>query len=420
MSDEPIKGILMNKGDLQDFAPLAPEALDPSGLPSLTTSSATLLACLSRAKPSGLLRVMDEGGTLHTLGLQRGSLILATPAGRSFEEAVIESLIERHMLAPQAAESVRATAATPAAWLQTLFKSGECTAHGLVDGMRAVKEGVIQKLIHVSAGRWEWRPNHPLKRTDPVAIDLLQFLAGLLRDKTKTAYSSEMDPLLRPIIGRYPIVSPNMTPPVAAALFSEKERKILDDLVDGASTLKDVMSMSLLSRSQTSRMFLLLTWLGLVDLRDTALPKGGIESYEKELKSTYDRLMAEDHFMRLGMHWTSHPSHYEAAYRKMVLRWGPTASNRKLSPRCDELITQIMALMDEAYHVVSNKKLRDIYRNERFGPDTMRFSTDFLFKQANLALFREEFIQAREIIESAIDIMPRPEFMTFLQKTRRQ
>jgi nitronate monooxygenase len=51
--------------------------------------------------------------------------------------------------------------------------------------------------------------------------------------------------------------------------------------------------------------------------------------------------------------------------------------------------------------------------------ETMKFGSEFLLKQANILLFREEFDAALEAVESAIDIEPRPEFLQFRTKVFR-
>jgi hypothetical protein len=216
---------------------------------------------------------------------------------------------------------------------------------------------------------------------------------------------------LKDVQGRYPNNTGTLTPAQADLMLSDKERKVLELAADGTMTLKEGVAMSLLSRTQTDRLFIIAAFLGFVEFRTLGLPKGGVETLEKELKSTLERLKTEDYFLRLGVHWTSHPKHYPAAYRKMTDRWGPASRVRQHTPLTAELAAAIQELMDEAYNAIQDQSARMEYRLRRFGKETLIFGTDFLYKQAHLAVFREEWELAQEIIESAIDIRPKGEFV---------
>jgi hypothetical protein len=295
--------------------------------------------------------------------------------------------------------------------LQALFEQKACTSRDLVDSIKATKERLLEGLV--SAGNWtfSWRGGAAVRRTDPVALDSFAYVVGAMRLATRSSYATDLDPLLRNVVGRYPYVTEVLTPALAEILLSDKERKVIELAADGTTTLKDGIAMSLLSHTQTDRLFLIAGFLGFVEFRTQGLPKGGIETLEKELKSALERLKNEDHFLRLGVHWTTHPKHYAGAYQKMTDRWGPASRTRQHSPVCAELAAAIQALMDEAIMTIETNDSRGEYRLQRVGKETIIFGTDFLYKQAHLALFREEWDLAQEIIESAIDILPRQEFL---------
>lgn len=409
------KGVLTNTGGVQDFRVLGPEAVeDPGRLEG--ASFLTFLAWAGIRKATGVLRLQPaDGPPGTTLGFSQGSLLSVEQEGRPFNDEAVRWLVDQRILGPAQLDTARKNPAGKSI-LQTLFEQKACTPQNLVDALKAAKERLLEGLLKAGHYGFTWEEGAPVKRTDPVALDLVAYLVAAIRLFTRSSYASDLDPLLREVLGRYPYLTGTLTPAYAEYLFSDKERKVLELAADGTNTLKDGIAMSLLSHTQTDRLFLIAWFLGFVEFRTQGLPKGGVETLEKELKSTFERLKVEDHFQRLGLHWTTHPKHYAAAFRKMADRWGPASSVRRHSPLCAEMADAIMGLMDEAFNSIEEHRARVAYRLVRKGKETLVFGTDFLFKQANLAVFREDWEQALEIIESAIDILPRQEFLRLRER----
>jgi len=403
-----LKGTLESDATLKDFRITGPEAVeDPSrldGAPFLA-----FLAWIAMRKATGVARVEPANGVGTLLGFSQGGLLTCEDDGRPFNDDVLAWLVEQRVVDGPRLEAIRA-ASTGTPILQALFAHKACTPQDLVEAIKASKERLLGRFLQ--RGRWafQWQDKAAVKRTDPVVVDLAAFIVSSMRLMTRSSYASDMDPLLKDMLGRYPNNTGALTPAQAEVIFSDKERMVLEQAADGTTTLKDGIAMSLLSHSQTDRLILIAAFLGFIEFRTLGLPKGGVETLEKELKSNYERLKGEDHFQRLGVHWTTHPKHYPDAYRKMAERWGPGSRVRQHSAATNELAIGVMDLMDEAFAVIQDPEARAGYRLARFGKETIIFGTDFLYKQAHLAVFREEWDLAQEIIESAIDIRPKGEY----------
>ncbi|HOU52737.1 MAG TPA: hypothetical protein PLQ97_02270 [Myxococcota bacterium] len=408
MAEIPESGRIVNHGDVRDFRTGVIHATETPDV-LRETSGMTLLATLGVQKSSGRLFYRDTGGSIE-IHVQGGMAIRVEVPDVPFESLIARWLTEQGIASQEVQEKSR-TRHPGAPLLQALYQDGICGAEDLVGALRSIREDLLGRFAAPGSATYSWAAGTPPRRPDPVGVDLVLFAANSLRTMTRTAYSQDLDGILSPFLGRYVFPSPRMTPALVRAILQEKERLVIEQVVDGTSTLKEAISQSLLTRIQTSRLFLLCTFLGLLEFREQGLPKGGIEQLEKELKTELERMKSVDFFQRLGLHWTTHPRHYDDAWRKMASRYGPESPVRGYSPRCAELAAQLYDLCQEAYRTLSDPAARRVYRVDRLGPEVLRFGCDFLYKQAHISAFREDWDLALETIESALDVVERPDFV---------
>lgn len=417
MSSQVFIGSLTNRLDLSDLSPTGPEiAANPSLLAKVSTPA--LLAFIACRQATGTLVIRNSEQSFEA-GIHAGAVSHLERQGGDLIRDAVRHLVKTKVITPEVeVKALQFSVATGKSLIQTLFDMGACAPADLVESIRVAKVSVLDSMVAIKDGSFEWRDGvkRTEKRADPVTINLNFYLMSLMRARMRTLYIQDLEPVLAPYMGKYPVKSKRLTPPIAMMCLEEKERKVLDQIVDGATTLRNVFSMSVLSRNQTARLFIACNFLGFVDWLDTASPKGGIEELENELKKTWERIQREDHFLRLGLHWTSHPQMIEPAYRKMVERWGPNSPIRSASPVCAELSDAIMRLINESYKVLIDKKTRQEYRKRIVEDIKLKFGADFLYKQAHMALFRGEIENAKQIIESVIDILPNPEYLAFYRK----
>jgi hypothetical protein len=408
------KGTLINAGTVADLAVTGPAAME-DGTVLDRTSLATLLAWVVCRRATGQMRVAVSARETLVVECGDGAILSIEREAQAFTDEVVAQMVEKEILTHAVAAKAAAEAgATKRPLIQVLLGQGVCTPRAIVESIRHVKNGHLGTLAAAPQAAYEWTEGGgPRTRTDPVTIDLTIFLVNLVRERSRSAYYADIEPLLKPWFGRYPVRTVRLTPLVAGTALNDKERKVMDNLVDGSNTLREVFSLAMLSTNQTARLFLACNFLGLVEYRTTPIPKGGVEDFEKQLKNDFDRVQGEDHFTRLAVHWTSHPRHIEPAFRKRQQQWGPEAPARKFTPRCAELVDGIMRFMQEAFDVLSAPERRRAYRLEIIGQSQIEFGTEFLLKQAHLAKFRGELDKATEIIESAIDVVPKPHFLAF-------
>ena len=419
MSDQVLSGLLSNRGDLTDFAVATPTAVaEPARL--AVTSLPTLLAWIGSRRASGSLVVSARDGRVFDVSVSSGSLGLIERRGESVLTRAVEQLVASKAIDPLLATRAEQVAvASGRSLVQVLLEMDACPPRLIVDGIREVKQAVLDELLAPGETRYEWAEGAPPRhKADPVTLDVMLTLMNLLRHRMRMSYSQDLDPLLAPWMQRFPVKSPILTPPVASACLDDKERRVLDQLADGSLSLREVFTMSLLSRTMTSRMFVACTFLGLVDYREKAVPKGGPEVVEAEVRKAFERIQHEDYFDRLGIHFTTHPAEIMPAYKKVLDRWGPGSIVRNVSPEATELCDRIVDLVEEAARTLVSPEARHRYRNATFGEQKVAFSAEFLYKQAHMAIFRNEMNNAIALLEAAIDCLPHAVFLRVLEKVK--
>lgn len=418
MNESVIRLEINNKGSLADFIVTVNEASEnPERMNRV--SMATFMGWVAVNRKTGIIRCILEQDETVRISVNNGQIGSVENSNFVLMNKVVENLVEQRKITPSQAEKAKAEAsASGHLVIQVLFEMGVASPQTLVNAIRNSKESCLTRLFAVHKLLVEWQNEKTMPRTDPVTVDAVAFMVGHMREATRNSYVNDIEPFFSDVQGRYPIVSDKLGDVLTGQILTEKERKNLDTIADGTSTLVEAFAISLLSKTQTARLLLICRFMGFVDFHEVGRPKGGVETLEKDLRLRLDKIKSEDLFVRLGLHWTSHPSRIDGAYARAYDRWGPSAVVRRHSSVTALTSAEILLLMDEAYGVIRDKAKRDRYRFDTFGRETLLFGTEFLFKQANLALFREEREKAREIIEAAIDIIPKKEFVDFLEELR--
>ena len=419
MAGSKIAGRYVNRGGLEDFRVTAPEAIeDPSRLDG--ASMASLFAYVAAERLSGLLSVEPRDVDPVVLGIKKGQLVSVDIRGRPFMERVFDRLLESGAITKGDLDKAKDVASGGASSvLQSLFELGSCTPRDIVDAIKAAKEGVLETLLESKEGSFELDCEASLpKLSDPLFIDLTLFLVRRIKSVTKHSYAADIQPFLEPYMGRYPVKSPRLTPMVEGIAFGDKERKTLDEVVDGSVTLREVFSLTLLTKGATARLFLIATFLGFVEYRLKPAAKGGVEELLEELEDRLREMAKDDFFTRLGIHWTTHPSKILPAYRKLAEKYGPEAEERKLSPKVAEVMDQIMRLLEEAKDTLMDTERRKAYRRNLLGEAKLNFGATFLYKQAHMAKFRGDLKKTSELIDAALDIKPSQQFLDFLRTVK--
>jgi hypothetical protein len=124
----------------------------------------------------------------------------------------------------------------------------------------------------------------------------------------------------------------------------------------------------------------------------------------------------KDHFQVLGLHWSSPPSEVGPAVSRLRSDYGPGGKKRPTNAAAADKLSK---RIEEAYRVLSNDEQRRRYRRDHYNL-VWPHQAQLLVQKAKIALYRKDYDEAREILETAEDISPSPEAKALLAGLNRR
>jgi hypothetical protein len=133
------------------------------------------------------------------------------------------------------------------------------------------------------------------------------------------------------------------------------------------------------------------------------------------VQAEFERIKRGDLFGALGLHWTDGASRIDEGIARMRKKWGPASTAAAKSP---EWAARLLELAEAAYRELDTVAQRRTFRAEVLKVDA-RGAAELLTQQAKLDIRREDLVEARAKLTSAMELEPnneRRELMTRLQR----
>jgi hypothetical protein len=129
-----------------------------------------------------------------------------------------------------------------------------------------------------------------------------------------------------------------------------------------------------------------------------------------QVRLVYERRAAGNLFVALGIHHSDPPAAIEAALVAAQKEFGPTSAAAERSP---EWAAKVLALAERAHKTLSDRIARRRHRKE-LGVD-VEGAAHLAVTQAKVLKARGDVARARALLEAAIDLDPRHEYVTELK-----
>ena len=263
--------------------------------------------------------------------------------------------------------------------------------------LKALEEGEGTWMFHLLDELPERFYNPALKASNV----LYRRLTRQIEDINTTEIYSE----LRPSLDRYVFVREEMHEVMGAIGWSKDERRFLDLVQARSWRLRELFSVSNMSRRATARFLYALLDLGFVAFQEE-------EDHERYMKRITDQIMGKfyrvqkvHHFDVLEVHWISLQDEIEAGYKNMKARYR-AAMYHDLTPELEQALEAINHKVDAAYAVIRDPTRRRAYREEIIEKDMIVNSADLLAKKGEMAIMRADAVDARACWGKAVELMP--------------
>jgi hypothetical protein len=195
----------------------------------------------------------------------------------------------------------------------------------------------------------------------------------------------------------------------ASGLATDKATvRLVNEQLDGARTLREVLTMSPLGRMRTLRFLALLDGLGLIDFEDAPPEAARAQEGQDLLRALRDRAKRarEDHFAALGVHYASHPDELKPGLERIVSKYGPSTPVAAVGGEIRVLCEEIVARARAAFEVLSVRAQRVTYREQRVTGLQLVAAADLLQSQMKLAAMRKDAAAVARLIEVLGEIAP--------------
>jgi len=364
-----------------------------------------VLVALERMRAGGILHVTNQE-TNARLYFQRGMLLEITLDAPVEIPSLGERLIDNRLLKKE----------DVARGLEHMEHKGLRLGAALIhlhlletrEILRTLRDQYRDRIAHLltlDEGRFEFEhgahldvpPPRPrlAARREVFRIKVERYRLRLIADAEK---------IEAPYRDHYVYRSPRAPDDLSLVGLDPREKRFVDLCINGQQTLRQVYTVSPLSRRHAHAVVFAMHELGWIAFRREMDARAWMEQEQRKWQEWAARLSGAHLFDVLGVHWTALGAEIEAAHahllaecRKDVSKYGPeTEKNRAF----------ILKRVEEAYSTLNERSSRSAYRATLIEADQITFMADLLCKQGELALFKEEFREAAEKFARALELVP--------------
>ena len=269
-----------------------------------------------------------------------------------------------------------------------------------------------------SDGTYEWTPwTEPPGEADLVLTRGIGVMARHARGRLDHVNISELERLYGRNLSRTVAHATDVDTVATSLQLAPRDLRFLELQVDGTRTVQDAVMGSPMGRLASLRLIGLGLALGFVRYTDAPKPRerrastssDGASPIERKLKKQLQEdlqlLQSQNHFERLGVHWSAHHRTYRAAYDAALAQ--VDAKKPPLRDASDEskgLARKIRAELEQSFKVLDDAQQRAQYRKTLFDATEREYASDMLVKQGEVALMRGDRVQAIECFETAAEL----------------
>ena len=193
-------------------------------------------------------------------------------------------------------------------------------------------------------------------------------------------------------------------------VLEKKGAKFAGEMLDGTRTLTDAMApFPMTMRNRLIRLAVTLNALGMIEMHGES-QAAEEDKPEYKLERDLEELAVSDKFVQAGVHWSAHAGTYPAALARIERDFGPDEELARLSETAARFCRRRVELARKAHEFIEDASRRKSHRKQVITDSQLRFAAELMFKQADLHMMKGEIHKARELIEAAIELDPRPEY----------
>jgi hypothetical protein len=365
------------------------------------------LMALAVEKQTGMLSLTRPDGRVRYGFWSKGGPV-AWRTEPVEEQEVLGMLLFRagSLTKEQLAESLAIMERTGSRQGEALIEMGVCTFPQLVLMLQKQADFVLQRALREREGTWTFHLLDELPErflTPPIRVASTLYRALLAH--TREMPAQELAALLRPWLDHYVAVVPGVERTFDEMKLTAEEQQFVQIIQRTPYRLREIFSVSSLSRSQTASALWCLYDLNLLEMRAESSGVREKERFVADLASRRLNSRAKTLFERLDLHWICSSTDVETNYKRLKAEW-PVALATRHGEEHRAVLLEINTAMDEAFAVLSVDAKRREYRSSIIEKSKIDQSAEMLSKKGEMAIMKAASREALDCFNKALELAP--------------
>jgi len=188
--------------------------------------------------------------------------------------------------------------------------------------------------------------------------------------------------------------------------LKENESFVVFEMIPAGWTIGELVAYGGMLERPLLRLLSALEGMGLVEFVEEEGEISKRNRAERTLWLGKRDLERRDSFEALYAHWSSTPYELKMGYERVLAEYGMERFGKVADSRIKELMAEIKAKADALFKQLSDKRGRKAARKGHVGDDQLLMAVDLLDKQAQMALFKNDFAYVKACYERVLDLDP--------------
>ncbi|RME21292.1 MAG: hypothetical protein D6798_18500 [Deltaproteobacteria bacterium] len=289
---------------------------------------------------------------------------------------------------------------------EAFIQMGVMTFPQLVMVLGKQTEFVFQRALADTTGEWTFHsldtlPERFLPSPLKVPAMLFRSLVQQAREmKSDTLYAS-----LKDYLDRYIFLPESSAGLIPDMRFSPNEARLIETIQNNSWRLREVYSVSPLSRAMTAAVLRALIDLDFFEFRAEQSDQRARAALQALIDRKKDQIFKGSHFDVLEVHWICITEEVDRAYQRLKSEFTP-ARFQGMPPTAIADVSMINQKLDEAHAVLSDPHRRREYRKEVVEESKIVESAALLAKQGEMAVLRNDRDHATTCFAKAVELAP--------------
>ncbi len=290
---------------------------------------------------------------------------------------------------------------------EALMNMGVLSFPQLVMVLQKQVEFILQKVMRLQEGLWAFYPLESLPEnfaTPP--LRLLTILFRALKAHTKEMALESIAASHRSNLDRYVFLADGVESVLEEINFTPAERKFMEIMRSNSWRLRELFSVSNLSRGETAATIWALNQMDFIDYRVHETRERFLARVGTRIQTKEKQLGPGTHFDILEVHWISLPHEIEQSYRRLKKEFAASGRYRDLPPNLEKAVRKISRAIEASYLFLKDDKKRRAYREEVIEAGKIEASAEILAKKGEMAIMKADRGEALNCWGKALELMP--------------